>query len=92
MNQAEALDIIHLAIWTVIVASAPAVGVAMAVGIVISLLQALTQIQEVTLTFVPKIIAILLLLWLTAPLIGGVIYSFTEQVYSRIEQAHPNSQ
>jgi flagellar biosynthesis protein FliQ len=86
MNQAEALDIIHLAIWTAIVASAPAIGVAMAVGIFISLLQALTQIQEVTLTFVPKILAILLVLWATAPLIGAVIYTFTEQVYSRIEQ------
>jgi flagellar biosynthetic protein FliQ len=86
MNQAEALDIIHSAIWTAIVASAPAIGVAMAVGITISLMQALTQIQEVTLTFVPKIIAILLILWLTAPLIGSVIYTFTEQVYSRIEQ------
>ena len=85
MNQADALDIVQSAIWTVIVASGPAVGAAMAIGIVIALLQALTQVQEVTLTFIPKIIAILLVPSLTAPFVGSVIYSFAEMVYSRIE-------
>ena len=85
MNQADALDIVQSAIWTVIVASGPAVGAAMAIGIVIALLQALTQVQEVTLTFIPKIIAILLVSSLTAPFVGSVIYSFAELVYSRIE-------
>ena len=85
MNQADALDIVQSAIWTVIVASGPAVGAAMAIGIVIALLQALTQVQEVTLTFIPKIIAILLVSSLTAPFVGSVIYSFAEMVYSRID-------
>jgi flagellar biosynthetic protein FliQ len=85
MNQADALDIVQSAIWTVIVASGPAVAAAMAIGIVIALLQALTQVQEVTLTFIPKIIAILLVSSLTAPFVGSVIYSFAEMVYSRIE-------
>jgi flagellar biosynthesis protein FliQ len=85
MNQADALDIVQSAIWTVIVASGPAVGAAMAIGIVIALLQALTQVQEVTLTFIPKIIAILLVSSLTAPFVGSVIFSFAEMVYSRIE-------
>ena len=47
MNQADALDIVQAAIWTIIVASSPAVVAAMAVGIVIALLQALTQVQEI---------------------------------------------
>lgn len=85
MNQADALDIVQSALWTVIVASAPAVGAAMAVGIVIALLQALTQVQEITLTFIPKIIAILLVASVSAPFIGTVIYTFAEQVYARIE-------
>lgn len=85
MNQADALDIVQSALWTVIVASGPAIGAAMAIGIVIALLQALTQVQEVTLTFVPKIVAILLICSLTAPFIGAVIFSFAEQVYARIE-------
>ena len=85
MNQADALDIVQSALWTVIVACGPAVVAAMVIGIVIALLQALTQVQEVTLTFIPKIIAILLVASLTAPFIGTVIYTFAEQVYTRIE-------
>jgi flagellar biosynthetic protein FliQ len=84
MNPADALDIGQAAIWTVIIASAPAVGGAMAIGIIIALLQALTQVQEVTLTFVPKIIAILLIMSFTAPFMGAVIFSFAEQTYARI--------
>jgi flagellar biosynthetic protein FliQ len=85
MNQADALDIVQSAVWTVIVASGPAIGAAMAIGIVIALLQALTQVQEMTLTFIPKIVAILVICALTAPFIGAVIYAFAEQVYARIE-------
>ena len=85
MNQADALDIVQSALWTVIVACGPAVGAAMAVGIVIALLQALTQVQEITLTFIPKIIVILVVCAVTAPFIGTVIYTFAKQVYSRIE-------
>ena len=66
MNQADAIDIIQSAIWTVVIASGPAVGGAMVVGIIIALFQALTQIQEVTLTFVPKIIAIFIIVAFTA--------------------------
>ena len=84
MNPADALDIGQAAIWAVILASAPAVAGAMVVGIAISLLQALTQVQEVTLTFVPKIIVILLIMSFTAPFVGAVIFSFAEQTYSRI--------
>jgi flagellar biosynthetic protein FliQ len=85
MNQADALDIVQSALWTVIVACGPAVAAAMAVGVVIALLQALTQVQEITLTFIPKIIAILVVAAVTAPFIGTVIYTFAEQVYARIE-------
>ncbi|MGE0024088.1 MAG: flagellar biosynthesis protein FliQ [Hyphomicrobium sp.] len=84
MNPADALDIGQAAIWTVVIASSPGVIAAMLVGIVIALLQALTQIQEMTLTFVPKIIAILVVTAVTAPFVGAVIFSFAEQTYARI--------
>ncbi len=86
MNQADALDIVQSAIWTVILASGPAVAAAMAVGLVIALFQALTQVQEVTLTFIPKIIAILLVISVSASYMGQVIYSFAEQLYGHIEK------
>jgi flagellar biosynthetic protein FliQ len=85
MNQADALDIGQATIWTVLVASSPAIGAAMLVGISIALLQALTQVQEITLTFIPKIVAILLTASLAAPFIGATIYTFAEQIYARIE-------
>lgn len=69
-------------------AAGPAVAAAMVVGVVIALFQALTQVQEVTLTFIPKIIAILVVAALTAPFMGQVIHSFTQQVFARIEQGY----
>ena len=58
MNEGDAIDLVQSAIWMVVVGAGPCVAAAMAVGVVIALLQALTQIQEMTLTFVPKMIAV----------------------------------
>ncbi len=55
------------ALWTVLVVSAPVLGLGLIVGLCISLFQATTQIQEQTLTFVPKIIAALIAIMLTGP-------------------------
>ncbi|MCG7392024.1 flagellar biosynthetic protein FliQ [Microvirga sp. ACRRW] len=84
MNEIDALELVRAAIWTVIIGSGPAVGAAMVIGIVIALIQALTQIQEVTLTFIPKIIAILVIALLTGSFVGSQIYAFTELVYGKI--------
>ena len=85
MSEADALDIVQSAIWTILLAAGPAVAAAMIVGISIALFQALTQVQEVTLTFIPKIVAILIVTAFTAPFIGQVINAFAQQVFSRIE-------
>lgn len=84
MNEADALDIVQFAIWTVLTACGPAVGVAMVVGVGIALVQALTQIQEITLTFVPKIVAIFVVIALTAPFMGGQITAFSNVIFERI--------
>lgn len=84
MNEIDALELVRTAIWTIIVASGPAVAAAMIVGILIALFQALTQIQEVTLTFVPKIVVALIVMIVTGSFVGGQIYAFTEMVYGRI--------
>jgi flagellar biosynthesis protein FliQ len=88
MNEADALGLVQSAIWTVVLAAGPAVGAAMVVGVIVALFQALTQIQETTLTFVPKIIVMLLVMTLMGPFIGEQVYAFTEQVYSRIEKGY----
>ncbi|MCG8271255.1 flagellar biosynthesis protein FliQ [Aquamicrobium sp. NLF2-7] len=85
MNEADALDIMQYAVWTVLVASAPVVLVAMVVGIGIALVQALTQIQEITLTFVPKIVAIMLVVALSGPFVGSQISAFANVIFERVE-------
>ena len=85
MNEADALDIVQAAVWTVLVSAGPAVGAAMVVGLTIALIQALTQVQEITLTFVPKIIAVMITVGISAPFIGGQISLFTNMVFSRVQ-------
>lgn len=85
MNEADALELMQKAVWTIMVGSGPAVATAMVVGICVALFQALTQIQEMTLTFVPKIVAVMLVLALTASFVGAQIFTFTELTYARIE-------
>jgi flagellar biosynthetic protein FliQ len=85
MNEAEALQIIQLSFWTVLVASALPIAAAMVVGVSISVLQALTQVQEATLSFVPKIVAVVLVTSAASPFIGATIHAFAAQVFRQIE-------
>lgn len=85
MNEADALDMVQTAMWTVVVASGPPVLAAMIVGLVVALIQALTQVQEMTLTFVPKILAVLVTVAIAAPFIGSQVSIFTNIVFSRIQ-------
>jgi len=82
-----ATDALTIARDTIIVAlklGAPAMLLALAVGLAISFFQALTQIQEMTLTFVPKMIVILLSLLLFLPFMLSTLSSFTESLMGRI--------
>ena len=85
MSESDALDLVQSAIWTTMIAASPAIAAAMIVGVGIALLQALTQVQEITLTFIPKIVVILLVTSATAPFTGAVMFRFAEQLYSRVE-------
>ena len=83
MNETEVLDVGREAIWVMIKAAGPLMMVALVVGLAISLFQALTQIQEATLTFVPKIIIVFVSLLLLAPFMLHALTDFTEQIMSR---------
>ncbi len=85
MNEADALDLVQTAIWTVLVSAGPVVFVAMGIGVIIAFFQALTQVQEITLTFVPKIVTVLITVAVAAPFVGAQISSFTNLVFQRIE-------
>ena len=84
MNGAEVLDVGRDAIWLTIQLSAPILIVGLLVGVGIGLMQALTQIQEATLIYAPKIIAIFVALLVTLPLMGALMGGFMNQVAGRI--------
>ena len=88
MNEGDAVDLVQSAIWMIVIGAGPAVAAAMAVGVVIALLQALTQVQEMTLTFVPKIIAVFVAASLTLSFVGAKFSIFTQGLYARIEQGY----
>ncbi len=66
--------------------SLPMLGVGLAVGVVVSILQAATQIQEMTLTFVPKIIAVFLALLISFPWVMDKMITFTQDVFLNFPQ------
>ncbi|MFA7637962.1 flagellar biosynthesis protein FliQ [Parvibaculum sp.] len=84
MNEADAIDLVRDGVWTAFLVTSPMLAVGMIVGISIALLQALTQVQEMTLTFVPKIGAILLVAVISAPFIYQGLSHFTFSLYDRI--------
>jgi flagellar biosynthetic protein FliQ len=88
VNEGDAVDLVQQAIWMVIVGAGPAVAAAMAVGVTIALLQALTQVQEMTLTFVPKMIAVFVATSLTLSFVGGKFAVFADELYARIERGY----
>jgi flagellar biosynthetic protein FliQ len=84
MTGAEVLDVGRDAIWLTLQLSAPILIVGLVVGVLIGLLQALTQIQEATLVYAPKILAIFVSLLLFLPLMGALMGGFMRQIAARI--------
>jgi len=84
MNGAEVLDISRDAIWLTLQLSAPVLIVGLVVGVSIGLVQALTQIQEATLVYAPKIVAIFIALLVFLPLMGALMGGFMNQIAARI--------
>ena len=84
MNEVDALEIVQFAFQVLLKVSAPIVITAMLVGTVIALFQALTQIQEVTLTFIPKIVAVLIVASVAAPFMASQIDILARLSYSKI--------
>lgn len=74
--EGQFFDILRQAIWIAILISLPILSIALAVGLFIGLFQALTSIQEMTLTFVPKLAAILIVFWATMGFMTQSLVSF----------------
>jgi flagellar biosynthesis protein FliQ len=84
MTGPEVLDVARDAIITLVLVSSPLMLVGLVVGVVISLFQALTQIQEMTLVFVPKIIAIFIAMLLALPFMADALHGHVMRLTARI--------
>ena len=84
MNEADVIDFTREAIILTIKISAPIMIIGLVVGVSISLIQALTQIQEMTLTFVPKIIAIFAGIFVLFPTMTLLLTGFTQKIADKI--------
>ena len=84
MNADHVLDIARESIFVMIKIGAPVMMVALVVGIVIALIQALTQMQEMTLSFVPKILAIFITILLSLPFMMNSLTGYGESLFRQI--------
>jgi flagellar biosynthesis protein FliQ len=84
MTGPEVLDVARDAILTLVLVSAPLMLVGLIVGVIISLFQALTQIQEQTIVYVPKILAIFAAMLIALPFMGDQLQSHMTRIAARI--------
>lgn len=84
MNTNDVLQILREGIYVLLLISAPAMIVALVVGLIVSLFQALTQIQEATLTFVPKVVAMMLTIIVALPFMIDKLDAFSMKLFERI--------
>jgi flagellar biosynthetic protein FliQ len=84
MTGPEVLDIARDSLWTLVLVASPLMIIGLVVGVVISLLQALTQIQEMTLVFVPKILAIFAAMLIALPFMADLLESHMLRIAARI--------
>ena len=84
MDMGEVVEIVRNGIYVLVILSAPLMATALIVGLAISLVQALTQIQESTLSFVPKVLAMLAMLAITLPFMLQTLIDFTTKLQDKI--------
>ena len=84
MEKDQAIDILTFAVQTVLVTASPVLASALAIGLCIAFFQALTQIQEMTLTFVPKIVAILVVLIVALPFMFSQVGKLGTRIFDMI--------
>lgn len=84
MNMSEALSILQTAFLVLLKIAGPVLMIALIVGLIVSIIQAATQIQEQTLSFVPKLLAIIAALIITGNFILNSLIEFTESIFQTI--------
>lgn len=84
MNEAVVIGLAREGLWTALLVGGPILGITLVVGLVISLLQAVTQVNEMTLTFVPKLIAVFVGMLIFGPWMMETMLSFSETLFANM--------
>ena len=84
MGPETVLDIGREALWLAVLLAGPMLGAALAVGLFIGVIQAATQIQDMTLSFIPKLLALVIVLFVIGPWMLRIIVTFTERLFMDI--------
>jgi flagellar biosynthetic protein FliQ len=84
MTEGYIVSIAREALYTVLLVSAPLLGVSLIIGLLVGIFQATTQLQDMTLSFVPKIVAVLIMVVIFAPWILNILISFTQNMFMGI--------
>ncbi|MDR3265200.1 MAG: flagellar biosynthesis protein FliQ [Synergistaceae bacterium] len=79
-------DVLSGAVWTMLAVALPVLLVAMGVGLLIGILQTATSIQEQTLIFIPKILAVFLFIVLAGPWMSGKVLAMTREILGQLER------
>ena len=82
MDITAAMEVSRIALATALLVALPLLGIALVVGLIVSILQAVTQVNELTLTFVPKMIAVLVVLLVMLPWLAEKMMTFTVEVFT----------
>jgi flagellar biosynthetic protein FliQ len=84
MGPETVLDIGREALWLAVLLAGPMLGAALAVGLFIGVIQAATQIQEMTLSFIPKLLALVVVLFIVGPWMLRIVVTFSERLFMDI--------
>ncbi len=87
MNDSQVMAIAGEALWTALLVSAPILVVTLVIGIVVSVFQAMTQVNEATLTFVPKLLGVFAVSAVMGPWMVGTMVQYTHRLFATLPQA-----
>jgi flagellar biosynthesis protein FliQ len=91
MDQSQIMEIGARAMWVTLQVSLPILGVSLVVGLLVSIFQAVTQLQEPTLTFIPKILAVVVVIVVAGPWMMNTMLGFTIDLWAGIPSIGPNN-
>lgn len=89
MEQSQIMEVGAHAMWVTLQISLPVLGVSLVVGLLVSIFQAVTQLQEPTLTFIPKILAVVVVIVVAGPWMMNTLLSFTANLWGGIGAVGP---